>query len=131
MTATSTTTEILTIGPPPHRRWGVVVAAGLVVLAAVALSSWPTNSAEIETRQIVPASGAVPPWAPAEPQQEAPALRQAHANWNAATIDRPTAYMQFCRNSPTLCDPTAPTPDPSYIQFCWNSPSLCTINGRY
>lgn len=131
MTATSTSTEILTIGPPPPPRWGVAIAAGLVVLAAVALAPWPTTSSETETRQVVPASGAMPPWAPAEPQQAAPPLRQAYANWNAATVDRPTAYLQFCHNSPTLCDPTEPTPDPSYVQFCRNSPSLCIINGRH
>jgi hypothetical protein len=67
-------------------------------------------NSESETGPIATSSGATPPWAPAEPQRWALAMGHASVSWNRGTVDRPTAYSQFCQSSSTLRDRAAPTP---------------------
>jgi|SRR5215211_4600903 len=102
--------EILMTSPPGRPRWRLLTMAGLAVVAAIALRPWlPSTSPEIDTGPIAPtSSAALPPWAPAEPLQAPPASGQASASWSAATVDRPTTYVQFCHNSVSLCDQATP-----------------------
>jgi hypothetical protein len=109
-TIPATRVEIL-ITPAP-RPWGrLLTVAALALVAAVALRAWPqSTTSETEADPIAPTAAAFPPWAPAEAQQMALALSQTNARWNAATVDRPTAYLQFCHNTLSLCDPVTPMP---------------------
>ena len=102
-----TDAEMLVTPPPGLPRWPFITLAALALIAVVALRLWlPSTSSGTETGQITPPAGAVlPPWAPAEPP---PALGRGSASWTAATIDPPTAYVQFCRNCPSLCGPITP-----------------------
>jgi hypothetical protein len=107
-TIPATNVEIL-ITPAPRPWWRLLTMAALALVAAVALRAWPPSTiSETEADPIAPTAAAFPPWAPAEPQQAALALSQTNADWNAATVDRQTAYVQFCHNSLSLCDPAAP-----------------------
>ena len=101
----ATAAEILiSPAPGPGVRHFLTVLA-LVLLAIVVLRLWlPDVSPETETGPIAPTAAAVPPWAPAEPQQAARPSGQACTSRNATTVDRPTAYVQFCQNSGSLCD---------------------------
>jgi hypothetical protein len=115
----TTTTETLTISPPSRPPRVGVIAAGLVVFAAAALTPWLlTPSSQTETSPMTPPMAAAPP-------QLASALGQAGAAAGASNVSGPKAYLMFCENSPSLC--ALPTPATGYIQFCWNSPTLCTM----
>ena len=104
----TTSTEIL-ISPPATRPGLGVLIAG--VAAAIAFTPWLLMpNSESETGLIATSSGATPPWAPAEPQRWALAMGHASVSWNMGTLNRPTAYSQFCQSSSTLCDRAAPTP---------------------
>ena len=122
MTATRTT-EILITPPPARPPWGVLTAAGLTVIAAVALAPWLfTPSSQIEPSPLTPN------WAAATPLQPASAVRQASAPSYAPYIDPWAAYALYCQKSPVLCASSAPTPpDTGYVLFCRNSPALCTV----
>jgi hypothetical protein len=122
MTATgTTTTETLSSQPPVRPPRGALIAVGLGAFAAVALTPWLlTTSSPTEAGPITPTSAA------ALPLEATLAAGQVSAGWYVGTVDRPEAYVQFCQNSPVLCDPTAPTPpDIGYVLFCENSPVLC------
>lgn len=110
ITYSSKTTSTETLISPPATRPGLgVLIAG--VAAAIAFTPWLLiPNSESETGPIATTLGATPPWAPAEPQRWALAMSHAGVSGNTGTVDRPTAYRQFCQNSPTLCDRAAPTP---------------------
>jgi hypothetical protein len=128
MTATQTITLPTESSPPPagrpaHPRRRMLLAAGLVILAAaVALTVWLlTISSPSQPDPITPVSAAAPP------QQAAPAPDQANAGSKTSSVDTSGGYAQFCQNSPTLCSAPAPAPgNAGYLQFCQNSPTLCT-----
>ena len=102
--------EILISSPPRPAGRRFIAVAALVLLAAVGLRLWlPSNSTEPEPGPVASSSAAVPPWAPADPQQLAATSGQASCGWNAAT-DHQTTYVQFCQNSRSLCAPAPPTP---------------------
>lgn len=118
MTTATPKPETLNSPPPmpPGRR--VVVAAALTALAAITLTSWllPTST---EDTPVAQTSVAAP--------QRAQQPDRTSVDWNAAGFSGPAAYVQFCRNSLTLCVPTAAALPDGYAEFCWNSPSLCTV----
>ncbi|HEX3207543.1 MAG TPA: hypothetical protein VHQ68_15025 [Propionibacteriaceae bacterium] len=115
----TTTTETLTISPPSRPPRVGVIAAGLVVFAAAALTPWLlAPSSQTETSPMTPPMAAAPP-------QLASALGQGGAAAGAGSVPSPKAYLMFCENSPSLC--ALPTAATGYIQFCWNSPTLCTM----
>jgi HAMP domain-containing protein len=128
MTATgTTTTETLSSPPPARPSRGVVTAAGLAALAAVALIPWLlTTSPLTETSPITPTLAAT------SPDQAVPALGEASRGWNASSVDSPAEYVMFCQFSPVLCAPpaTPALPITGYIQLCWNSPTLCMVPKR-
>jgi hypothetical protein len=95
---------------PPRRivRTAVAVAVVAVALAPLLLIA----GSDTEANPIAPASAVVTPWAPAKPQQAALAPAAAEAGWNTGGVDRPTAYIEFCQNTPGLCGPRSPTPLP-------------------
>jgi hypothetical protein len=119
MTATRTTETLIT--PPPARPpWGVLTAAGLTVIAALALTPWLTPSSQIEPSLITSN------WAAATPSQPTSAVRQASAPSYAPNIDSWAPYALSCQKSPVMCASSAPTPpDTGYVLFCRNSPVLC------
>ena len=101
---------------PPR---GVLTAAALTTLAAVALTPWLlTTSSQTETSSTTPTAAS---------QQPAPAMGQASRSWNAASAGAPAAYVMFCQNSPALCSapPVPALTNAANLQFCWNSPTLC------
>jgi hypothetical protein len=103
----------------------MLTAAAVTAFAAVALTPWLlTTSSHTETSRVISTSPA------ASLQQTAPAMGQASAASNAASISGPTAYVMFCQNSPSLCAPPTPLTNIDYLQFCWNSPTLCTLPKR-
>jgi hypothetical protein len=120
------TAEYLFIGPPPGPpRRHVQHAAGLGVLAAVALTTWLLPSSSNKETDLLPLISST-----AAPDQVVRASRWASAGGYgyATPLDPLAAYAQFCQNNPTLCVSTTPTArrDIGYIQFCHNSPALCT-----
>jgi hypothetical protein len=100
-----TEAEILMSDPLRRPRWRFLAMALLAMLAVVALRIWlPSSNSVIETQPLAPSIPAVlPPWAPAEPPPAPPAPAQANDSLNAATLNHPTAYIQFCWNSPSMC----------------------------
>jgi hypothetical protein len=118
------TAEYLFIGPPPgSARRHAQHAAGLGVLAAVALTTWLlTTSSNNDTGPTALIS------ASASPQQSTSLPGLANADSNAGSVNRPAASSEFCLNSPGLCGPTAPTSLVSgYVTFCEKSPTLCIV----
>jgi hypothetical protein len=100
------TAEYLVAGPPQRSLWRHVLNATALAALATVLTAWPlTTSSQNQAEPIAATSSAMPPWAPAEPQQSMPLPVQAHACSNADSVNRPAAYVQFCHNSPALCDP--------------------------
>jgi hypothetical protein len=106
----ATQAEILIAAPSGRLPWRFLTLAALALVAAIALRLWlPSTSPKIETDPIAPpTAAAVPPWAPAEPLHLPPVPDQANASWTAATVGGPTANLQFCWNSPSLCDQVTP-----------------------
>jgi len=98
----TTTTEILTSSPLRPQQWGVL-ATGLAIFAATTLAPWLLNTNS--QAEIIPRAGSS---ATASQQTSAPV--PAKRGWSLATINRPTAYVQFCGNTPSLCDPPPPNP---------------------
>jgi hypothetical protein len=118
------TAEYLVIGHPPGSlRQHVQHAAGLGVLAAVALTTWLLPSSSNNETDLLPLISST-----AAPQQAVPASGRASAGRYATPLDPLAAYAQFWQNHPTRCVSTTPTAlrDIGYIQFCQNSPTLCT-----
>jgi hypothetical protein len=116
-------TEYLFIGAPPASWWQHVLhAAGLGVLAVVALTTWLLTTSSVNDAGPQPAMSAA-----ALPQQSMLASRQGRAVGYASPVDPLAAYAQFCQNSPGRCVPTAPTAlgGVGYTRFCQNSVSLC------
>ena len=119
----SENTEYLFIGAPPASWWQHVLhAAGLGMLAVVALTTWllTTNSINATSPQPVVSAAAVPP-------KSMLASPQGRAVWYASPVDPLAAHAQFCQNSLDRCVPTAPTAlgGIDYARFCYNSLSLC------
>jgi hypothetical protein len=122
MTATATPIpETLSSPPPmPPGRCVVVAAAALTAFAAMTLTPWLlTTNSKAENDPTTHTSVAAP--------QRALPPDQVSVDWNAGSFSGPAAYVQFCRNSLTLCVPTAAALPGGYAEFCWNSPSLCTV----
>jgi hypothetical protein len=118
------TAEYLFIGPPPGPpRRHVQHAAGLGVVAAVALTTWLLPSSSSNDTDLLPLISNT-----AAPQQAMPASGRASAGRYATPLDPLATYAQFCQNNPTRCVSTTSTAlrDIGYIQFCQNSPTLCT-----
>jgi hypothetical protein len=119
MTANATPTPETLNSPPPMPPGGrVVVAAALTAFAAITLTQWVlTTSSNTENAPLAHTSVA-------SPQR---AVQPDRIDWNAGSFSGPAAYVQFCRNSLTLCVPTAAALPSGYAEFCWNSPSLCAV----
>jgi hypothetical protein len=118
----TTTTETLSSPVPSRSRRGVVAGAGLIVFATVTLTRWLLTSSSDTQHPMAPTQAAV------SPQQQAPAAVQANAGSNGGNVHSPTGYIQFCYNSPSLCNGTAPTAlATGHVQFCEGSPTLCIL----
>jgi hypothetical protein len=118
------TAEYLFIGPSPgSTRRHVQHAAGLGVLAAVALTTWlvtASSNSDTGPTALIPAS--------APPQQSTPLPGLPNAGSNEGSVNRPPASSEFCLNSPGLCGPTAPTSLVNgYVTFCEKSRTLCIV----
>ena len=118
------TAEYLFIGPPPgSTRRHVQHAAGLAVLAAVALTTWLlTTSSKNDTGPTVLISASAPP------QQSTVLPGLANPGSNEGSVNPPASSSEFCLNSPGLCGPTAPTSLVNgYVTFCEKSQTLCIV----
>jgi hypothetical protein len=94
-TTRTSTVEVLNSPLPGPSGRRVFTAAAVVVFAVVALAPWM-----LTTRPDAENSPIAPTLAGALRQQ---AVAASAAGSKASSIHRPTGYIQFCHNSPSLC----------------------------